>query len=106
MTTAQIEISKARQSQLALAFRAGKAAALKNLESKKYEYDFQIPNKFADRDGGMPGVLGMPAVNVQNAQWHAFQSGVLMAYGKISGAGTMMKNARFFLRAAIRLNLA
>ncbi len=106
MQTVQIEISKARQSQLALAFKAGKAAALKNLESKKYEYDFQIPNKFADRDGGMPGNLGMPAVNLQNAQWHAFQSGVLRGYGKISGAATMMRNARFFLCEATRLGRA
>lgn len=104
MQSAQIEISKARQSLLGQAFRAGKAAAFKNLESKKYEYDFQIPNTFAGRDGGMPASsFGGPAMIVQCAQWHAFVSGVCAGYKKIKDAGTCMGNARFVMRRAIDL---
>lgn len=94
----KIQISKARQSQLAAAFRAGRKAT----EKLNREYAFQTPNPYADSDGGMPEQLA----SVRGAQWHAFDAGCLRAKGNVSGAGMMLRNARFCLCRATDLGRA
>lgn len=95
MTT--IQISRARQSQLAHAFRAGRAAMAANAG----KYDFQVPNQYAVRDQ-MPEDI----TTVQGSMWHAFEAGKLRAIGKITDAATMLRNARFCMRRATERGIA
>ena len=96
MTT--VQIARARQSQIAQAFRAGRAAAVAN----PGKLDFQIPNPYAERDGSMPELLA----TVRGAQWHAFSAGILRQHGNIANAGILLRNARFCLRRATELGRA
>lgn len=89
------KISRARQSQIAQAFRAGRAAAARNP-------DLQIPNPYAERDGSMPELLA----SVRGAQWFAFAAGILRQRSDISNAGTMLRNARFCMHRATELGRA
>lgn len=100
------QISRARQSQLAAAFRAGRQAAAIEMagrdELSAFCATMQIANPYADRDGLMP----VPMTSVQCAQWHAFGAGIDRALGHIGAAGTMLRNARFCLRRATELGRA
>lgn len=85
--------NRARQSQIGLAYRAGREA----MKASGKQYDFEVPNKFADRDGWMPEDLA----TVTGALWHAFEAGKLRELGNIKGASTMLRNARLCLRRAL-----
>lgn len=104
MSTTQI--SRARQSQLAAAFRAGRTAASAKIaglcEFDAFCASLKIENPYADRDGMMPAQMA----SVRAAQWHAFVAGIDRALGKINDAGTMLRNARFCLRRATELGRA
>lgn len=92
------QISRARQTQLGLAFRAGREAAAAN----PGKFEFQIANPYSERDGAMPEQLA----SVRGAQWHAFVAGILREHGNISNASVMLRNARFCLRRATELGRA
>jgi len=81
--------NRARQSQIGLAYRAGREA----MKASGKKYDFEVPNKFAIR-GAMP----YDPATIQGVLWHAFEAGKLREVGNISGASTMLRNARFCLR--------
>lgn len=85
------QISTARHSQIALAFRAGRASA----------GTAQIHNPYS-LNGMMPESLA----SVAGSLWHAFEAGKSRRDGSISGAGTMLRNARYCMRRATDLGRA
>jgi hypothetical protein len=95
----KVVISKARQSQLAAAFRAGRAAATQHVG--ELLVSIQVSNPYSER-GCMPESMA----SVRCAQWHAFNAGVELQMGKISNASTALRNARFFITRATAIGRA
>ncbi|TRO07546.1 hypothetical protein EQ836_25350 [Ectopseudomonas mendocina] len=94
-----VEISKSRQRQLAVAFRAGRTAATQHVG--ELLVSIQVCNPYSER-GCMPESMA----SVRCAQWHAFNAGVERQMGKISNASTALRNARFFMRSAAAIGCA
>lgn len=91
------QISRGRQSEIAFAFRAGRAAMAAN----PGKHDFQVPNRYAVR-----GLMPEDLATVQGAMYHAFASGILREAGKISCASTALRNARYCMRLATSRGIA
>lgn len=89
----QVQIARGRQNQIAIAFRAGRKAAVENPGKMRIEID----NPYSER-GMMPASM----FSVQSALWHAFASGVLREQNKIADAATMLRNARFCMPRGCR----
>jgi hypothetical protein len=91
----KVQISKARQSKIAIAYKAGiKAMTLSN-------DIIQVPNPYSENHG-MPEMVA----SVQGSLWHAFEAGKYRTLNQIEDAGTMMRNARYFMRRATERDLA
>lgn len=94
-----VEISKARQSQLAATFKAGRIAAAQHVG--ELLVSTQVSNPYAEGDC-MPESMA----SLRGAQWHAFKAGVERQMGNINNASTALRNARFFMRRATALGRA
>jgi hypothetical protein len=99
------EIKKAHQTQLCLAFAAGRQAAERyvseNRALESWTAMFRVGNPYAE-NGGMPE----RACTVRGAMWHAYEAGIYRALGRIADAATGIRNARFVLRRAAELGRA
>lgn len=90
--------SRARHSQIAIAFRNGREAA-KSASATTFH---QVANIHATRDGAMPESLA----TVQGALWHAFLAGVERQIGRTRDAGISLRNSRFLMQRATALGRA
>jgi len=103
MTTT--EISRGRQTQIAMAFSAGRQAAIKYLAEnpirEPWMARFAVDNPYSER-GCMPNRL----CTVQGALWFAYNAGIDRAIGQIEDAATYMRNARHSMLRATELGLA
>lgn len=99
------EISRGRQTQIAMAFSAGRQAAIKYL-AQNPDFDawmarFSVANPYAEY-----GCMPASCATVQGALWQAYNGGIERAVGEIANASTCLRNARFFMLRATELGRA
>lgn len=99
------EISKGRHTQIAMAFSAGRQAAIQylaqNPDFSAWMARFAVDNPYSDR-----GCMPAQCATVQGALWQAYNGGIERAIGEIINASTCLRNARFFMLRATELGRA